>query len=163
MVLMRRVATNLWQHETAMTSAFQHITCPKQWQLWGIVTNITHTPRGASSQLHCISVWYYARRKMKSKPSDGIKPASIMSGIKVNCCCCYPSCGPAYMTSNNDKNIIVVGSCAACVACLSQFASVLRICSTILYDYFLFSFSLLWPKCYEAACCSYTQYAMYFH
>jgi len=66
-----------------------------------------------------------------------------------------PSVAPR-LASNNGRNIIAVAP--ASLPCLSQFARCC-VCSTILYDYFLFSFSLLWPKRYGTSLL--LMYAMY--
>lgn len=119
---------------------------------WAI--RITHMPRYAADQLPlCISVENVA-------PIDNAcicktkRRATVMSTINVNCCGKPPfptHCSISICTCPVYLPLTELSCCSS-----PQFAATLRMRNYMIwYDYFLFSFSLLWlESVMRPACCS---------
>lgn len=73
-------------------------------------------------------------------------PSCVMSAINVNCCYCLPQLpNPLSQGSTRFEWALKPAIVVACLNLLPH-----CVCATTLYDYFLFSFSLLWLECYGA-------------
>lgn len=159
----------LWESVCAAVVGFEYF----KWILWKIHTRIhtcththahakllawairiTHTPRYAAAQLPlCISVENVA-------PIDNAcicktkRRATVMSTINVNCCGkpLFPPTVPFPYAHAPFHLLLTELSCCSS----PQFAATLRMRNYMIwYDYFLFSFSLLWlESVMRPACCS---------